>query len=437
MAFVHGQSCECAKSELDVFSVPRTQTSIEYGNYAEYHPLSSITDSGPIEFDVSSSEQYYLDYSNTQLLVKAKLTRGNGVETTDADHVGGVNFFLHSLFQQVDVSLNDVQVSQSSGTYAYRAYIESLLSYGPQAKNSQLTAALFFKDTAGNMDRPNPTDANEDERNFEFHKRASFTDEGATVDLIGRIHSDIFFQDRFMLNEVNVKVELVTNKDSFCLMSCEANASYKVKIISAVLLVRKVQLSPSVFLAHAKALESGLAKYQTRRMQDIHHPGGKLGRKSREAVFTGQLPTSLVIGCVDIDAFNGSYTTNPYNFKNFALNKISIDLDGNTQLKPNYASRQYIQAFISLFSGTGKENRDEGNDITREDYPRGYALYAFDLNPDLAEEGHFSLANQGIVRVEQKFGAALPNTVTVVTYAEFENVIEIDRNRNVIYDFGS
>ena len=53
MAFIHDQSCECAKTELDVFSVPTKQTSIEYGNYVEYHALSSITVSGPIEFDVS------------------------------------------------------------------------------------------------------------------------------------------------------------------------------------------------------------------------------------------------------------------------------------------------------------------------------------------------------------------------------------------------
>ena len=180
MAFVHDQSCDCAKSE---FSVPPTQTCIEYDNYIEYHPLSSITDWGPIEFDVSSSGQNYLDFSNTQLLVKVKLTRGNGVDITDADHVGGVNLFLRSLFQQVDVSLNDVQVSQSSRTYAYLVYIESLLSYGPQAKNSQLTAALFYKDTASNMDRPNPVHANENERNFGLQKRASFMDR-ATVDLI-------------------------------------------------------------------------------------------------------------------------------------------------------------------------------------------------------------------------------------------------------------
>ena len=247
MAFAHDQSCE-----LDVFSVPPTQTSIEYGNYVGCHSLRNIIDSGPIEFDVSSSGRNYLDSANTQLLVKAKITRGNGDDITDANHV--VNLFLHRLFQQVDVSINDVQVSQSAETYAYRAYIESLLSYGPQAKTSQLAAAFYYENTAGKMDRPDPDHANSGETNYGLQQRAAFTDRGATVDMIGRIHSDMFFQDRYMLNEVNVKVRLVRNKDSFCLMSGEANPSYKVKLISAVLLVRKVQLSPSIFLAHVKVL---------------------------------------------------------------------------------------------------------------------------------------------------------------------------------------
>jgi hypothetical protein len=40
MAFIHEGSCECAKSELDLFSVPATQTSIESGTYVEYHPVA-------------------------------------------------------------------------------------------------------------------------------------------------------------------------------------------------------------------------------------------------------------------------------------------------------------------------------------------------------------------------------------------------------------
>ena len=203
-----------------------------------------------------------------------------------------------------------------------------------------------------------------------------------------------------------------------------------------------MQLSPSVFLAHAKALESGLANYPIKRVvcKTYTIPAGNLDG-NHEKLFTGQLPLRLVIGCVDNDAFNGNYVKNPFNFKNFALSEISLHLDGKTQpvkpLKPNFPNRQYIQAYMSLFSRTGKENRDEGNDIARADYPNGYALYAFDLSPDLAEERHFNLAKKGTVRVELKFGTELHNTVTVVAYAEFENVIEIGRNRNIVYDFGS
>ena len=41
MAFVHPQSCECIKSELDIFAVPPTQTSIEHGQYVEYNPIAA------------------------------------------------------------------------------------------------------------------------------------------------------------------------------------------------------------------------------------------------------------------------------------------------------------------------------------------------------------------------------------------------------------
>ena len=96
----------------------------------------------------------------------------------------------------------------------------------------------------------------------------------------------------------------------------------------------------------------------------------------------------------------------------------------------------YIRAYDSLFAGTGKLCKDEGLFISRDDYATGYALYAFDLSADLGEDDHFSLMRQGSVRLALKFATALAATVSVVAYAEFENVIEVDRDRNVIFDFG-
>ena len=48
-------------------------------------------------------------------------------------------------------------MTQATGTYAYHAYLETLLYYGPAAKQSQLTAPMFYKDTAGTMDVANST----------------------------------------------------------------------------------------------------------------------------------------------------------------------------------------------------------------------------------------------------------------------------------------
>ena len=148
------------------------------------------------------------------------------------------------------------------------------------------------------------------------------------------------------MNEVSFKLRLVRNKDSFYLMSGEAG-SYKVKLISAVLLVCKMQLSLSVFLAYATALESGLAKYPIKRVvcKSYTFPAGNLDG-NHEKLFTGQLPSRLVIGCVDNDTLNGNYVKNPFNFKHFALSEISFHPDGKTQpvkpLKPNFANCQYI-----------------------------------------------------------------------------------------------
>jgi len=201
-----------------------------------------------------------------------------------------------------------------------------------------------------------------------------------------------------MLNEVGVKIRLIRNNDAFCLIR---DNDFKGKITHASLFVRKVKLMPSVFLAHAKALESGTAKYPIRRVvcksftipqnyRDVNH----------EKLFSGQLPTHMVIGLVDNRAFNGDHQRNPFNFQHCGRSEIGLYLDGQQQhavrpIQPNFADRQYIRAYNSVFSGSGKLNVDEGLYIDRSDYYQGYVLYAFDLTADLGEDDHFSLVREG------------------------------------------
>ena len=67
MAFVHPHSNECLVSELDLFSMPDTQTSIESSSYVEYNPISTLSDTSPIEFYVAGQGSEYLDLSRSKV----------------------------------------------------------------------------------------------------------------------------------------------------------------------------------------------------------------------------------------------------------------------------------------------------------------------------------------------------------------------------------
>lgn len=104
--FIHKDSTACAKSELDLFLIPPTQTAIEKGFFVEYHPLANIRDGGPVEFNISGNGEDYIDLSSSYLYVKVKITKSDGFALAADDHMAPVSLFVHALFSQVDISLN-------------------------------------------------------------------------------------------------------------------------------------------------------------------------------------------------------------------------------------------------------------------------------------------------------------------------------------------
>lgn len=261
MALLHNMSEECVKSELDLFTVPFTQTSIEKNNYVEIPPLSAITDTSPIEFFIAGTGEDYIDLNNTMLYTRVKIVNADGTDIADGAPVGLINYPGATIFSQVDVSLGDRLISQSSSTYGYRCIIETLINYGRDTLESIFSAGLFYKDTAGHIDETDP-----DGENSGLRKRAVFTTGGNVVHLLAPIHSDIFFQEKLMLNGIDIKIRMMRAKDEFCLMKSGATV-YKLQILSASLFVKKVTVAPAVQMGHAQALLSTTAKYPKDRVR--------------------------------------------------------------------------------------------------------------------------------------------------------------------------
>jgi len=440
MAFLHTHSCECLKSELELFTVPPTQATIESSQWIHYKPISSLTDDSPIEFVVPGQGEEYIDLPHTMLSISVQIRPTIYKETSkdkdEIDNAGPVNNFMHSLFNQVDVFFNQKLVSPPNNAYAYRAYIETLLNYGPAAKNSHLTSVLWYEDTSDAMD--NLFNLNEG-----YVKRRLLTAKGKKIDLMGHLHCDVFNQERFLINGVEMRLRMVRSRDTFCLMD-QTERNFEIHILDATLLVRRSKISPGVLLAHAKALAKTTAKYPLTRVEvkSISIHSGIYG-ETLDNVILGQIPKRLIIGFVDNRAFNGSRTLNPFNFHHYKINFLSLYVDGtqipSKPLQPDFTKEKlYTDAYHTLFSGTGIHFLNEGNSISRENYPNGYCLFAFDLTPDLSanDNTHWNLIKHGNVRIEVRFEEALQNTINCIIYAEYDNILEIDASRQVIVDYG-
>ena len=292
MSYVHPFSKRCDKSEVDLFSVPPTQQSLERGRWIDYAPLSSVQNpDSAITFLIAGTDEY-IDLSKTILTVTGKIVKDNEsvLDGANQANVAPVNNFLHSLFKQVDVYLNGKQVTPAMGTYAYRAYIETLLNYDVSAKESQFSSALYYKDTATKMNEtgslPSPqtinyknvSGQNASLKNYipgtgnqGFAKRSKFIQNSKQFVLSGPIFADIFMTDRLLLNMMDLRVVLNRSNNTFCLMdlSDKDNPTVKPKVqLSHVeLKIRKVKLDQAVSDGIERMLKQTPALYPIRRVE--------------------------------------------------------------------------------------------------------------------------------------------------------------------------
>lgn len=441
MAFLHTHSCECVKSELDLFTLPPTQTSVESCYWADYKPIASMTEESPIEFIVPSNTEEYLDLAHTMLSVKVSMVYVAGLSDNRLAEIkekntnaGPVNNLLHSLFSQVDIYFNQKLVTQPNNFYPYRAYIENCLNYGMDAKDTLLSCVGWADDTAGYFN------SFKGENKGLTARRNMFNDKGS-IDLIGHIHADVCNQNKLLLNGVDVRMRLVKSRKGFAIMDDTDVIDFVIQ--EASLHVRRVKVNPGVLVAHAQTLAKTTAKYALSRVEikAIVLSKGIFG-DTVENVILGTLPKRIIIFFVSNRAFHGDRKLNPFNFENFGLNYLCLYVDGkqipSKPLQPNYSedSHSFVEAYNTLFTGTGIHFQRGTHTISRDYYDKGYCMYAFDLTPDLsANELHWNLVRHGNVRLEFRFAQALAETINCMVYAEHDSVLEIDQTRQCFLDY--
>lgn len=409
--------------KLDLFSDETVDTSILGREWVDFRPVTQLTKGSPIIFNVPGTSNDYVDLKQTRLYMKCRILKPDGQPVENTDKTAFVNIPHSSVFRQANLFLQQKEIDPGVGiNYAYKAYIDALLNHS-DGKMTEMTSQLFYQDV-GELDSTDPIEG----MNPGLGQRYVYTRDGQHVELEGPLAVDFMKQERYIPNGVEMNLRLTPNSDAFALMS-DDNTAYRFDITECVLKVCKLKMNPGLLAVHAEQFKLSPALFPfTRSEIKAFNVSNGAYTFSTDNLFEGLVPDKLTVGLVAAAALNGSYQRNPFNFNNYNCNYVDFSVDNRSlphaPFTMNYDAGHFVTAYRSLFD----EKEEKGNYISRRDYADGNALYVFKIDKKTMEHTH---RKRGHTRLMLRFDTALPEPVTVVTYATFPSLVQIEESRTV------
>ena len=440
-ATVYEGSQLATRSELALFDVPQTDVSTLFSSdYVQHFPLHSVSDNfNPLEFVLSTGTTGYMDLSSSFLLVSCKVVQANGQSTLGTHEVAPSNLFAHAMFSGLEVYLNNVLVFDSNNNYAMTAYIQRLLSSSESDKSNRLRAEFWWPNDEVNKFTKTENDAG-------FMKRFTLTTSSKTFTMLTHLVANIFTQPRWFPSETEVRIVLWRSQPRFCLDSETTDTTgtcpCRYDITRAVFYTARKVVSPFIIKNHRKMLNANnTMKYPTVETQVKSFAiASGLSSTILDSVVIGKIPKLIILGLVASDAYNGKLASSAFNFEHNNLSDVSVTWNGDTMEH---------RSIPMSFSKTGSTTEDDylvalqtlnktvaigalSNGINVENFPKGNTLIAIELLPNSGDS--LSVNRRGQVRLSLKFREALPSAVTAIVYCQYQSIIEIDKNLNVIFE---
>ncbi|ESO88069.1 hypothetical protein LOTGIDRAFT_145931 [Lottia gigantea] len=264
--------------------------------------------------------------------------------------------------------------------------------------------------------------------------------ESSEFELQSRLHVDLCLQDRYLIDGVDVRIQLERQQPKFYLMWNENNETYKVELIKAYLEVPFVTLAPSTYTRIAEQLQSNNAKYPLKRVvvKDIRIPSRRRFHVLDNLFINEVLPKRLILGLVENDSYDGNSIKNPFKYHHHRLEYIKLMKNGDVveEYFMDLPNKQATTPYLDLMKRVGILNSKEDLDMSYNDYIKGYTLFGFDLTNDHgADQVNFHPKSSGSVSLELRFENAPPNPLNLLLFAEYDNVLEIDVNRQIYVDW--
>lgn len=431
-------------------------SSMVKGRDVTYYP-ANLASHGPFEFKLPPDSECYLDPSSLRLYGRFKVTKENGRDlvsdvpavAADADagvvaaaavagdHVSIVNFFPHSLWSHIEVMSNDVMVTNNASlTYMYKAYIESILTYGSDAQETHMQSSIMEMDDAGEFDTL-PTNAiNAPCDNSGYTKRALLIAKSQEVEFETGLHVDMFNVGKFFPPLLKLGIIFNRNPDKFSLLYEDVSQNYRIEIKALKLTARKIRMNEKIYAADQMRLlkEPMLIPYTSSIIKTTTVSSGN-STFHWQSVFHGLLPQQIVLAMVDQNAKSGRGNLNPWNFKHNKVLEVIMSCDGERippgGYKLNIPQNRFMECYRALFDNCGIQRANTGNMITPALFKGGCTIFTFDLTPDRCLSNHPHTPWEGSIDIQFEFQEGLKSGIEILAFGTKDDFMSIDSNNQI------
>ena len=478
-------SVAMSNESSNLFTLPPTDISAIRRNYVSMEPLSaSIT---PVEFVVPPMVEY-VDLSRSYFTVDFTLMKNSSTKADKDIQCGPAPNLFHTIIRQPSVYLNNTLITEQTDTYPWKAYLETLLNFAPDASDTFLATQGWYKALDGFADFSsaniwNATDESSGSGTKYGHndhitalKKGTITagsekDKALAdllklrnqclngIQLVGRPHIDIFQQDRLLVPGVEIKIRFDLNPKDFWLIG---NNSDGVQLVPEGFKMKlhlcQVGLHPSLFQSVKKRRLSQNALYPTVRSEIRTYHMTSETLFDEFDIFRGRIPDRVIMVLIIPNQFNGKIGANPFSFKKHGVIDLKQYLNGEEQPYESLELTGYqkrdndMEGYHRLMQASCIQPRHKDCLIK----PQHWGHLGVDLENSTAanvgqvNDGECTLfmmdniasgcaddANtlnprkRGNYRL--RFRLESPGTFKVLIYGEFENTLQINRDGIVIY----
>jgi hypothetical protein len=427
-------SADSVGNGFDHFAVPPSRTSVRRGKYEEILPQAGGSKTGMIEFLMRRGDGVYTDLANSYLKLTVSVRKSNGAVLTNADAVPvwPVENFAHSLFQKVQVFVNDQEI-EFHKDYPQVAHLWNLLNYDKATRESSMYVSSGWLEDASRA-----TDGGDVEDDEKAARRGEVR-ESKKMSFFLRLRSGFLSNDRLLFPGFSLGVKLTRTTPQLALMAEDNTPAdgARIDIEDASLYVYRLQANSSLFDAQMQELLSGAR---------LLHPMRRIKSQTRlmtqgtsfvsiEVVNQTQRPSYLVVGLMKSTAYSGAYADSPFKYSNYDASRVELNVEGmgeSVSYTPNFRTGvDLARPYAALASLVDRYDTGRAFGVSFDEWRTKSTLWAFDLTDDKSRADGFQLMKSGRLDLRFHFNTALPHNVTAFMMMEYDDMVEMGLDNNV------